>query len=114
MEETLITYAASFLSAMLEVEQALVLEEAQQDYLVQIETQQDLADQTLRLAQRRYLDGQADYLTVLTTLQAAQQLDLAELSARRQLLVYRVQLYRALGGAWTLELEPPPEEGDED
>jgi outer membrane protein TolC len=36
-----------------------------------------------------------------------QNIERTELSARRQLLSYRLQLHRALGGDWGRSLQPP-------
>ena len=49
-----------------------------------------------------------DYLPVLNALEITQQLTRDLITARRRLLEYRVNLYRALGGSWSRELEAPP------
>jgi hypothetical protein len=57
------------------------------------------------------LEGLSDFLPVLTSLQSVQQTELSLLGARRQLLSYRVQLHRALGGSWVRDLrlsQAPP------
>ena len=55
--------------------------------------------------------GLSDYLLVITALQGLQRSQINLLQAQRQMLSYRVQLCRALGGAWTSELDPPESGG---
>ena len=52
------------------------------------------------------MQGLSSYLPVLTALVGMQEAERSELSARRQLLSHRIQLYRALGGG----IEPPKRE----
>ncbi|MEM9494175.1 MAG: RND transporter, partial [Myxococcota bacterium] len=47
---------------------------------------------------------------VLSSLESLQRAQLNLLLARRQLLSYRIQLCRALGGTWTQSLEEPESE----
>lgn len=107
VDERLYTYAQSLLEAMVEVENALVQERQQVLYLTDLQEQAELAESTLREARARYRQGLVDYLQVLTALQALQQVEVNLLQARRQLISYRIQLFRALGGTWTRELEQP-------
>ncbi len=106
VEERLMQYGQTLLTAMTEVESALVQERQQTKYIADLEQQVELGEAALREARARYSQGLIDYLPVLTALQALQRSQLAVLQARRQLLSYRVQLCRALGGSWTRELEP--------
>jgi multidrug efflux system outer membrane protein len=57
----------------------------------------------------RYANGLSDYLPVLAALESLQRVERSRILAERQLLSFRVQLYRALGGTWTLALEPRAE-----
>ncbi|TNF26234.1 MAG: efflux transporter outer membrane subunit [Deltaproteobacteria bacterium] len=107
MEDLLLGYGQVVLQALLDVEGALVNEARQRDNLALQDDQLDLARKTLNEAQVRYANGLVDYLNVLTALRAVQQLEQSKLAAERQLLGYRVQLYRALGGAWTRDLAAP-------
>jgi outer membrane protein, multidrug efflux system len=104
VEQRLAEYGEVMVEAMVEVEVALAQERHQHDLIAELLAQDELASNTVREARTRYREGQIDYLPVLSALQAQQQIGLALLQARRQLLSLRVTLYRALGGAWTEEL----------
>jgi outer membrane protein TolC len=54
----------------------------------------------LRLSTERYLAGLDDYLPVLTAQRSDFETRSNLLAARRQLLVDRISLARALGGSW--------------
>jgi outer membrane protein TolC len=58
----------------------------------------------------RYANGLSDYLPVLAALESLQTVERSQIVAERQLLSFRVQLHRALGGTWTLVLEPTEEQ----
>ena len=105
VEERLAAYGEVMVTAMAEVEVALAQERHQQDLIVQLLEQAELAASTVRAARDAYREGQIDYLPVLSAVQGEQQVALAILQARRQLLSLRVTLYRALGGSWTAALE---------
>jgi outer membrane protein, multidrug efflux system len=107
VEELRFTYAFVLLQAMVEVENALVQERQQVLYIADLSEQLELAEATLREARARYRQGLVDYLQVLTALQSLQQVEVTLLGAQRQLISYRIQLCRALGGTWTRDLEPP-------
>lgn len=107
LEERLQGYRQKVLEALQEVEDALVREDRQGAYLLEVGKQIDLSRSTLKQAGFRYSNGQSDYLPVLTALQGLQRLERSEISSRRQLISQRIQLYRALGGAWTDNLHHP-------
>ena len=88
------------LQAMMEVENTLALEKQNNKYIDELEEQLKTATATLREARARYANGLSDFLPVLTSLQSLQQLEQNILTAKRQLLSYRIQLCRALGGTW--------------
>jgi outer membrane protein TolC len=88
------------------VEDALALERKQREYVEALDRQSELARETLDRSRERYANGLIDYLPVLTALTASQRIEREVLSARRQLLSYRVQLYRALGGEWMPDEKP--------
>ncbi len=115
LEERLQAYGQTLLNALLEVESSLVLERQQRRHIAALAAQAHTARQSLAAARRRYGQGLGNYLPVLTSLRSVQQAEQSLLGAHRQLLSYRVQLYRALGGTWTTELSPPEpaEEQDE-
>jgi len=100
-------YAAKVLAALLEVESSLVLERQGRARIGFLEDEFRLANVTLEATRDRYKAGLSDFLPVLTALATRQVSELTLVAARRQLVSYRVQLYRALGGAWPKELEGP-------
>lgn len=104
--ERLAVYSQTILTAFREVEDALVQERRQRESLASIEEREGLAQSTLRQARLRYANGLSDYLPVLAAVQSLQQVQRARITARRQLISFRIQLYRALAGSWTNDLAP--------
>ncbi|MFT6400515.1 MAG: outer membrane protein TolC, partial [Bradymonadia bacterium] len=101
VDERIHAYLNTLLTSALEVENALALERAQSAFLAELDTQLEIAADTLLLARDQYREGVADYLRVLTAIGTLQQLEQSRLNAVRQQLAYRIQLYRALGGGWS-------------
>ena len=109
--ERLHAYGQALLDALKEVEDALAQEQKQQDYLASLTRQLELADKVAVETRERYIKGAEDYLRVLTALRTLQGLQRARLTAQRQLIGYRIDLYRALGGGWGLARPAPPAGG---
>ena len=95
------------IQALVEVEGALLLEQQQRRQVELLREQLAIASDTLESARARYLRGLTEYLNVLSALTSKQSLELSLLSAERQLVSQRIQLYRALGGDWPAELARP-------
>ncbi len=114
VKESLGFFGQVILGALQEVEDALIQERKQAEFLIELEKQVQLARDTLREARMRYANGLSDYLPVLAALESLQTVERSQITAERQLLSYRVQLYRALGGTWTLALESPAEPSEKD
>lgn len=93
-------YRQTVLTALSEVENALVQESKQEVYLGSVNTQLELADAVLERTRDAYRGGQVDYLRVLEALTSQQALERQQLTARRELIGYRIDLCRALGGGW--------------
>jgi NodT family efflux transporter outer membrane factor (OMF) lipoprotein len=110
LDELLERYAETILTALLEVESALVLERQERLRIQYLEDEFRLANVTLDATRDRYRAGLSDFLPVLTALATRQISELQLVSARRQLVSYRVQLYRALGGAWPEEFGEPKDD----
>jgi len=106
-DQLLEQYAETILTALLEVESSLVLERQERLRIQYLEDEFRLANITLEATRDRYRAGLSDFLPVLTALATRQISELQLVSARRQLVSYRVQLYRALGGAWPEEFGEP-------
>lgn len=97
-EEALQNYRAAALNAFREVEDALVREQTQANRRQSLRRQLELAQQAYQQLRLQYRNGTTDYIEVLTALTDTQQLQRDLLVARRQLLEFRVALYRALAG----------------
>lgn len=112
-DELLGVYGQTVLVALREVQDALAQEAQQQELLVDLEEQRIAAEGALQEARIRYGNGLSDYLPVLTALTATQTAERSLVTAKRQLLSFRVELYRALGGTWTEGLKTPRLPGEE-
>ncbi len=100
VEERIATLSRTVLTALIEVEGAIVQERQAKILLAQLAHQHELAEATLGSTQDRYRSGLHDYLPVLTALRAKQGLEQQKLASERQLVSARVQLLRSLGGTW--------------
>mgnify|MGYP001400427149 CR=1 FL=1 len=103
LAEQLHSYGQQVLVALQEIEDALVHEQQQQQYLQSLQRQLELSRQALKQVHTRYTRGNLSFERVLEAQRSVQQLQRSELEARNQLLGYRIELYRALGGAWPLQ-----------
>lgn len=104
VEERASTYSETVSKAIQEVEDALVNEEQQQEYLRLIAAQRDATAKTLQDARLRYLQGQSGYLPLLQEVLNVQGLERQMLQQEAELIKLRITLYRALGGGWTYNL----------
>lgn len=107
VQERLATYGQTILTALEEVENAMVNERRQVELIDALEKQLEAGRATLAQARLQYGNGLVDYLPVLTALTQVQQLERSVVAARRQRLAFRVQLHRALGGSWATDLDRP-------
>ena len=107
-------YGQTVLDALAEVENALIQELKQQEYLNSIDRQLELAEQATVRIRDRYLNGAEDYQRVLGALLSRQFLQRTQLSAQRELFVNRVSLCRALAGGWEMSRanEQPSSQGE--
>jgi len=101
--EALHSYGQEILDALGEVEDALVQEQRQRDFIASLDKQLKLAGQVIERVRDRYVQGTVDYQRVLDALLSQQKLQRSLLSAKRDLVQYRIDLCRALGGGWELE-----------
>jgi outer membrane protein, multidrug efflux system len=98
--ENLAAYRQTVLTAIREVEDALVDEVKLREHLNGLRAQLEAAQNALNVARRRYRNGLNDYLPVLTQLLAVQELERTQIQRRADLLIARVDLFRSLGGTW--------------
>ncbi len=109
--EKLHLYGQVVLEAFREVEDALTEEKHQVRYLASLNRQLDLASQAMERIREKYIQGGVDYQRVLTALLSHQQTQRNILTAKRDLIVNRINLCRALGGGWELEVPLNIDEG---
>jgi NodT family efflux transporter outer membrane factor (OMF) lipoprotein len=106
VDENLIFYRETVLTAVKEVEDALISEAKQREHIQGLELVIDAARRALEQAIERYRKGLNDYLPVLTQLLAVQGLERDLIQRQTLLLIDRINLYRALGGTWVDNLQP--------
>ena len=106
VDENLAAYRQTVLTAIKEVEDALVSESKQRKHIKGLENVTITARKALEVAGNRYRKGLTDYLPVLTQLLKVQGLERDLIQQQANLLVTQVNLYRALGGTWTDSLTP--------
>lgn len=106
VDENLSAYRQAVLTAIKEVEDALVSEAKQREHIRALKNVEVTARKALEEAGIRYRNGLTDYLPVLTQLLAVQRLERNLIRQQANLLNARVGLYRSLGGTWTDSLTP--------
>ncbi|MGA1193738.1 MAG: TolC family protein, partial [Kiritimatiellia bacterium] len=107
LSEAINTYGQTVLTALGEVENALVREQRQRELLDSLHRQLELATQVTDQTRERYLRGIGDFLRVLTAELSQQNLERNVLAAERELREFRVALCRALSGGFDLERPSP-------
>ncbi len=106
VDERLAVYRETVLTAIREVEDALLRETKQVQYIQALEEQLAIARDSYREALQRYRKGLIDYLPALSALTSAQRFERTVVQARLERISQRVKLYRSLGGDWmTREFE---------
>ena len=99
LEAAVADYGAVLLTALQEVEDGLVRNLRQEEYVANLEQQVDLAVRTADGLQEQYTGGMGvNYLDVLTAQTASQQQRRDLVSARQRHLAVRIDLYLALAG----------------
>ena len=109
--QRLYDYGQTVLTAFQEVEDALVQERKQRQAIERIKRQLELAETTYEQLRQQYFNGQVGYIDLLTALTDRQDLERSLISARRQLLEYRIALYRALAGGFAPRNDSASETG---
>ncbi len=107
VQQQLAEYRHLVLSAVREVEDALISETKIREHVAASENQLQAAQNALTEAGTRYLNGLNDYLPVLTQLLSVQGLENDLIRRHEDLLIARINLYRAIGGTWFDALTPP-------
>lgn len=103
LSERIHVYEGEVLAALGEVEDALVRELHQRDFIRSLDEQAALARGVHQRAVEAYAAGAADYLRVLDAEESLQGLERRRLAAEHELVELRIALYRALAGGFDLE-----------
>ena len=106
VSERLNAYGQVVLTSLKEVEDALVQEARQREYVASLKRQLALSDQAKTQTRENYIKGTVDFTRYLTTLLGHQNLQRKTLQAAGRLVQYRINLYRALAGSWQLPRPP--------
>lgn len=104
--ERLAAYRETVLNAIQEVEEALVSETRHSEYISRLDNQLSAARLSYEESVNRYRNGLVEYTTVLVQLSSLQKLERDRVQAQLDLLRYRIDLYRSLGGSWPDALQP--------
>lgn len=106
VEEELARYRLTVYTAILDVENSIINEKKQAEYITLLNRQLALAWQTLSEAERQYTNGLQSFLPVITEIPKVQALEKQIITEKAALLKYRIALFRAIGGSWTRDLVP--------
>lgn len=101
--ENLDLYGQKILTALQEVENALAQEYQQHKRVDSLQKQLRYSSDANKQIRMRYGYGGVDFLRVLTSLINLQSLERSLIRAERELIEYRINLYRSLAGGWELK-----------
>ena len=99
--QALYSYEKTVRNAFAEVNNSLDAITRYQEQLTELLAQQDVAQETLRIAQNRYRNGYSSYLDVLDAQRTLFSVQTSVVQVKNNLLLAQVDLYRALGGGWS-------------
>ncbi len=99
-DETLAAYRESVLTALMEVESALVAYGSEKEHQKLLEEAVKNNRRAVELAKRLYTAGKTDFLNVSTAERSLFQSEDALVQSTRNLSVNLISLYKALGGGW--------------
>ncbi len=102
VSERINSYGQVMLASLVEVEDALAQEAQQARYVKSLSRQLDLANKAAERTLDNYTKGTMTFTRYLTALLSYQGLQRTHLLARRQLVGFRIDLYRSLAGGWEL------------
>jgi len=100
-QQALIAYESTVLTALGEVENALVSVQRSTARLAILDKAVTAAQEAAHLARLQYQAGQADLLTVLEAERTLLSLEQQQVATTADRTTAHIQLYKALGGGWT-------------
>ncbi len=101
LEQARVSYQATVLTALKDVEDALVSLQGNQERLARLQAAANAAANAELLARQRYGSGLIDFRTVLETKRTLLNTQDGVEGTRASLSADHVRLYKALGGGWT-------------
>jgi len=108
-EQSLIAYRTTVLTALQDVENALIASAKEQEHYQALTQAVTANRRAVDLATRLYTQGQTDFLNVLQAQGALYSSENALALSSRTLSTNLVALYKALGGGWTPDLPAEPQ-----
>lgn len=99
--QVLYGYEKTVRSAFKEVNDSLDAIARYGEQLTELQGQEGVALETLRIAQNRYRNGYSSYLDVLDAQRTLFATQISVVQVKNNLLLAQVDLYRALGGGWS-------------
>ena len=100
-EESFIVYRQTVLTAMQDVENALVASAKEQEHRQALITAVAANRKAVELATKLYTEGQTDFLNVLDAQRSLYASEDALVQSTRTVSTNLVALYKALGGGWS-------------
>jgi len=98
--QALYSYEKTVRNAFGEVNNSLDAITRYQEQLTELLAQQEVAQETLRIAQNRYNNGYSSYLDVLDAQRTLFSVQTSVVQVKNNLLLAQIDLYKALGGGW--------------
>lgn len=99
--QALYSYEKTVRNAFSEVNDDLDAIVRYKEQLVELQKQQDVVSEALRIARNRYQNGYASYLDELDAQRTLFTTQLNVVQVKNNLLLAQIDLYRALGGGWS-------------
>lgn len=101
--QALYGYEKTVRNAFREVNDSLDAITRYREQLSELQAQQDVAQETLRIAQNRYRNGYSSYLDELDARRTLYSVQTSVVQVKNNLLLAQIDLYKALGGGWSGE-----------
>jgi outer membrane protein, multidrug efflux system len=100
-EQALIAYEASVLTALKDVDDALIAYGKEMTRRQSLLAAEEATRRTVEIAQNRYRAGESDFLTVLDAQRSLLNIQDQLAASNAQVTTNVISLYKALGGGWT-------------
>ncbi len=96
-EQRLASFTQLFLTAVEDVENALIREQKQREFLTKLQMQESILQRTVNASEERYTQGIDDYLPVINALQELRAVERNIITEQLNLINIRIELFRAIG-----------------